>query len=241
MTREVLEPYLAGLTSTQRGNLIKKLMVYSQRYAKRRYANSCNFSETGEDIAAETVRRIMEGRDGYALRSEEQAMFAYLCRCARQTTASFQRKYESDKHRVNARTLTDPERDGAAVSDEFTESAAAELLDRLERLAEFEGYLKRLPQRGKQERYAERFVKYAERAWSTAQIADELGITQAEVRSYRSRLREAVQEFVAMLARREDPSSIAAGETSAGTRGVGAGLGSGPAPARLPGKPKKKD
>jgi DNA-directed RNA polymerase specialized sigma24 family protein len=231
MTREAFERHFAELTSRQRGELIKRLMVYSQRYARRIYGNACNFTETGEDIATQAVGRIVEGRDGYALRPDEQVDFFYLCRCARQTAVSFQRKYESDKHRANARTLAEPERDGDAASDEFTENAAVDLLHRMERLDQFKDYLGRLPQQGMQKRYAERFIAYARRGFSTAQIADELGITEAEVRTYRSRLREAVHEFVALLARREDPKSIAAGE----------GLGSAPPTERPPGKPKKKD
>jgi RNA polymerase sigma factor (sigma-70 family) len=220
MTREVVESYLAAKSAEERARSIKKVAIYVKGYIKRAYGEARRFSESEEDIVQETIERILADWPGYRFREGDILFHYYLCRCCRKTVLSLQRRYGQQKNQANALTATRPELtdDDNGVADELTEDAALQFFHRRGRIEEFMDFVERKSLGGKQRRYVRRFVQYAQQGWSTEQIAAELRIKVGVVRTYRSRLRVSIQDFVDMVEARNDPAGIAAAERLAAKR-----------------------
>jgi DNA-directed RNA polymerase specialized sigma24 family protein len=203
MTRVVLESHLARLLIEERRRLVKRLLAYARRRIAR-LGTGRRFSETEEDVVNETITRIMADQGAYAFGEVDIVVYYYLCRCIDETIKQLHRDYGRQKRAVNALTNVEPQLDENAASDGFNESVIHFFIDQLGRVEEFRAFIERQQLAGVQGLYARRLLHYAARGWSCAQIAADLGVSEGSVRTYRSRMRELIEDFVLMLERRDE-------------------------------------
>lgn len=197
MTRQYVELSLRHLTPQEREVLLTKAAIYAHRYADKIYGGGRRFPETGGDILNEAFSRAIAEWRGYTFKDGDIVFYLFLCRCCRKVVLSLQRRYGQDRNRVNACTHIEPE---AAEDDEtpadLTENDAVAFLERRASVDEFLVFVARKRLRaGKQRAYCAGLVAFAQEGLDTSDIAARLSVTTNTVRTYRSRLRELVEEF----------------------------------------------
>jgi hypothetical protein len=188
-----LESYLGRVEPRQRRLLIKKAAVYAEGLGERMFGPKRRFTETGEDILHITLRRILEGKEGYTFKEGDILPFDCLLRCCRRTARSLQNEHLAD----NATAAEDD-----MPADELAESVAVAFLERRNSLDAFLAFIKAKKLKGKQRAYSLGFPKYGQEGWEADRIAKDLRVTPGTVSKYRSSLRELLEEFEVVCALR---------------------------------------
>ena len=184
-----LEAHLERFAPHDRRLLLKRSALYAEEFKQRVFAGTDDCATTGEEILALTLGKIVEGDDGYAFREGDILLFYCLCRCCRKTILTLHRDGSCDRDEVSPPQMDE---DTAPV---LTERAAAQFLERRQDLARFLTFVGTKKLQGKQRAYVNGFHKFAAENWDEDQIARSLRTTPASVASYRSRLRELLEEF----------------------------------------------
>lgn len=187
-----LEAHCALYGAHEWQRLLKTSAVYAQSFQARHCGERLEANRTGEDILRITLEKMRAGCEGYTFKDGDIVFYHYLCRCCRRTVLELNPEISGGGH------LTVGDGDAPA---ELTESGAVTFLDRRNALDEFLAFLKGKKLKGKLRAYGAGFAKYAADAWDVERIAKDLRVSPATVATYRSRLRELLEEFEIARAR----------------------------------------
>ena len=180
-----LEAHCALYGAHEWQRLLKTTAVYAQSFQTRHCGERLEVGRTGEDILRITLEKMRAGCEGYTFKDGDIVFYHYLCRCCRRTVLELHPEVSGEGHL----TVEDD------TPAELTESAAITFLHRRNALDEFLAFLRGKKLKGKLRAYCAGFAKHAGDAWDVEQIAKDLRVTPATVATYRSRLREFLEEF----------------------------------------------
>ena len=184
-----LESHLGRFDPNERRLLLKWSALYADRFKDRVFGGTGRTAITGEEILRLTLIKIVEGSDDYVFREGDILLFHCLCRGCRRTVLALCQDGADDGSAPEAPT---EEEDAPIV---LTEHAAVGFLQRHQSQDLFLAFVKEKKLTGKLRAYASGFPQYAAERWDEAQIAKALRVTPATIASYRSRLRELIEEF----------------------------------------------
>jgi DNA-directed RNA polymerase specialized sigma24 family protein len=182
-----LESQLELFEPRERRLLLKKSALYADWFTARVLGANEPVATTGEEILGLTLTKIVEGCDGYAFKDGDILFFHYLCRCCRRTVLSL--------YRSAARTSVVPVEAEDDTPLVLTEQAAARFLERRQSLEQFLAFVRDKKLRGKLRAYAGGFPRYGMENWGVEQIAKDLRVTPPTIGTYRSQLRQFLEEF----------------------------------------------
>jgi hypothetical protein len=185
-----LESHLNRYEPHDRRRLLKCSALYAERFKQRVFGGADHSAATGEEILALTLGKIVEGHDGYVFKDGDILLLYYLCRCCRRTVLGMYQ--DGHAGAVDAPPPLEDEDEAAPV---LTERAAVHFLERRQGLAQFLAFVGTKKLQGKVRAYASGFPLYAQEHWDEDRIARSLRTVPAKVATYRSRLRELLEEF----------------------------------------------
>lgn len=192
-----LESHRDRFTPQEWRRLIKKSALYAHLFRARASGGRAPIAQTGEEIVGITLKRVQEKHVGYAFKDGDILFFYYLCRCCRRTVHTLYEHGQSGTP-LTCQPLED-EQDTPAV---LTEQLAVTFLQRRESLDQFLSFIKEQKLKGKLRAYGTAFPRYGAENCNVERIAKDLRVTPATVAKYRSRLRELLEEFELLRARR---------------------------------------
>jgi DNA-directed RNA polymerase specialized sigma24 family protein len=191
-----LESHLRRFDTNERRLLLKQSAIYAARFKQRVCGESGHITIDGEEILRLTLARMGEGVQGYEFRDGDILLLFCLCRCCRKTVLDLYREANKEG---NTPEVPEEAEDAPLM---LTEGAAATFLKHNGSLDQFLAFAKGQGLSGKLRPYAQAFPRYAELQWSEAQIAKELRVTADTVATYRTRLRDLIEEFELQRMRR---------------------------------------
>jgi hypothetical protein len=192
-----LESHRDRLTPQEWRRLMKKSALYAQLFRARAGSGRDVIAQTGEEIVGITLKRVQERHVGYTFKDGDILFFYYLCRCCRRTVRTLYQHGQSG--RPQAYQPAEDDEDTSAV---LTEQVAVAFLQRRQSLDQFLSFIKEQKLRGKLRAYGAGFPRYGAENCNVERIAKDLRVTSATVAKYRSRLRELLEEFELLRARR---------------------------------------
>ncbi len=181
-----LEAHLARFDTNERRLLLKSSAAYAGQFKERVFPGADRTAITGEEILRRTLIKIAEGSDEYIFRDGDILLFHCLCRGCRRTVLALYQDGADDGSAHEARI------DAPFV---LTEQAAVGFLQRHQSQDLFLAFVREKKLSGKLRAYATGFPEYAAERWDEAQIAKALRVTPATIATYRSRLRELIEQF----------------------------------------------